>query len=452
MRALLLLLPLLSACRRGLPEVSASEAVPTVLTLSWESTTAGVAHVAYGLDDYAQATPASAEAGTRHSVVVYGLKAGETYLLRGVVTAPDGSTEETEPVEIELEPAPQDLPRFSLVVDGDDLLPGYVLTSLLGPDHGWLVILDQDADPVWYHAADSGLSITSSRPSRDGRSILHSQYDIQQRTDLGGVVRVPLDGSPRTLTRTELAHHDFAELPDGQLAWISLDIREAEVEGETVEVAGDRILIGPEGGSEDDATELMSWFDLADPWVVCNHFEADTYGTGARDWVHANSLMYDEAQDRVFAMSKNQDSFLAIDRQTGLLDFQVGGRDATVAFVGGGGWSHGHMSQRWDDGFMVFDNGYHNGGFSRIEEWRLDEPAGTAEKVFEYVLDDGLFVELLGDVRKLPDDSYLASWTPLGMIHRLDAAGAVTWQVEAELGSATGRVSFIEDLYTLDQE
>jgi Arylsulfotransferase (ASST) len=443
----------LLGCNRGLPDVEVDEAVPTVLTLRWTSVTKGSARVEYGRETIDSSTPDDGAASTEHEVVVFGLKAGQTYLLQGVVTAADGSQELSPQVEVDLDPAPADLPRFTLTTESDDLLPGYVLTSMLGPNHGWLVILDQDGDPVWYHAADNGLSITSSRPSRDGKSLLHSQYDIQQRTDLGGVVRVPMVGDGRTLTTTELAHHDFAELADGVLAWISLDIREAEVEGEVVDVAGDRVLYGPEGGEEGGASELFSYFDLTDPWVTCSHFDSDTYGTGAKDWVHANSLMVDPETDDLFIMSKNQDSILKLDGQSGEVLWQIGGRDATIPFVDGtSGWSHSHMSQIWDDGFMVFDNGYHNGGFSRITEYRLDEAGGSVAKTFEYVLDDGLFVELLGDVRKLPDDTYLASWTSLGMLNRVNADGEVTWQAEAEIGSATGRVTFIEDLYTLDQD
>ncbi|MCK6503897.1 aryl-sulfate sulfotransferase [Myxococcota bacterium] len=438
-------------CQPGRPDAAFSELVPTVLTLRWTSTLRGRAHVELGQEELDVVTPATEGLGTEHAVVVYGLKAGEVYRARGVVTAEDGSVEHTAEVEVEVAPAPPELPRFTLARSDADLLPGYVLTSTLGADQSWVVILDADADPVWFLPADGGLSITSTRPSRDGQDILYSQYDTAQRTDLGGVLRVRLDGSDRLYTRTPLAHHDFAELPDGQLAWIALDIRPAVVEEEEVDVAGDQVMVGAEGGTGEDAQVAFSFWDFFEPWETCKHFDGDVYGTGAKDWSHANSLMYDEEQDAFYILSKNQDGLIKVDRQGGQRQWQANGRFATLETLGGRDWSHGHMSQRWSDGFMMFDNGYHNGSTSWVEEYALDEQAGTIEKVFQYQTAPGTFIELLGDARKLPDGSYLASWTSLGTIERLDGEGQLRWQAVAELGAAVGRVSFIEDLYTLDQ-
>ena len=129
------------------------------------------------------------------------------------------------------------------------------------------------------------------------------------------------------------------------------------MEGEERLIAGDRILQAPEGAGEDEAVEAFSYFDAHEPEVTCEHFFAEAYNTGALDWVHANSLMTDASEDAWFVMSKNMDALHKVDRATGEVLWQMGGADSDFTFEGQGGWSHAHMSQIWDGGMMVFDNG-----------------------------------------------------------------------------------------------
>ncbi len=439
----------LLGCRPSV-EALVNEAIPTVVTLRWESTLAGNASVLYGQSRPELSTPMSESSGQQHEVVVYGLKAGQDVALQGVVRDELGNEERTEVVELSLDPPPADLPRFTLTHDSAGLLPGYVLLSLLEPGQGWLVILDQDADPVWFWKVQAALTAMSPSVSLDGSSILFDHYDIQNRTDISGMTRVALDGTDAIQTRLFQGHHDYAELPEGEIAWISVDLREVQHEGETVLVAGDSVLVGAEGGSEATGSERFSFWNRSAPYEPCEHFDGDAHGTGGKDWTHANSLMYLPEDDSLVVLSKNLDALVAFDAFNGEVRWQIGGRDETMQFTQAGrAWSHGHMSQIWDDGFVIFDNGYHNGAISRASEYRFDISAGTYERVWDYAHPDEAFIPLLGDVKKLPDDSYLVSWTSIGTLSRLDATGEILWQAEAELGAATGRALFIEDLYTL---
>lgn len=449
-------LSLLLACQAkdpaALPQAAIDPLIPTVLRLSWSSTTEGHARVRYGATGEEATTPWSATGGTAHEVVVLGLKAGQDVVLRGEVQDAQGNIERTEPVELSLDPPPAGLPRFTLDERAQDLGGGYVLLSLIQPEAGWVLILDEDADPVWFVQASDGLVAMSPSPSRDGRSILFDQYDIQRREDRSALRRVALDGSLDQQTPVAMGHHDFAELPEGQLAWISARLAEGEMEGESNLIAGDEVRARDEGEDPADGHVLFSYWDQGEPYAPCAHVYDDTYGVGAWDWTHANSLVYREEDDTLWLLSKNLDSLHVFEASTGALRFQVGGVGETMTGLGEDpGWSHGHLSHVWEDGFVIFDNGYHTGNVSHLAEYRLDHQAGTYERVWEYAQPEGAFVPMLGDVRKLPDASYLASWTTMGRLQRVDADGAVLWQAESELGAATGRVTLIEDLYTLDR-
>ena len=67
--------------------------------------------------------------------------------------------------------------------------------------------------------------------------------------------------------------------------------------------------------------------------------------------------------------------------------------------------------------------------------------------VFEYHHPYDTYVAILGDVRKLPTDTYLIGWSTSGMIEEVTANQEVTWRLESAIGGAFGRVAFIPDLY-----
>ncbi len=436
-------------------QTEVNEAVPTVVTVTWTSAEAGVSHVEYGLDGLDRSSPTTSAAATEHAVRLLGLKAGATYRFR-VVTEPDGGDPlVSDERELTLAPPPAQLPDLTVSeVDAARMQPGgYVLTSYLQPDNSWVVILDRDGDYVWFHEAAAGLSIPTAKPGRDGQSILYTQNDREQTADLSGTVRVSLDGEIQTVTRILLGHHDFVELPDGTIAWISLETRELTVEKSDFLVAGDVILEAEEGFDDEDGKPPMifNFFDdYGDPWITCNHFFDEAYGTGAKDWTHCNSLMYDEADDAYLIMCRNLDNLLKISRSNGEIIWEIGGLHATVELPADDAWSHGHMSHFWGDGFLVFDNGYHHDPqHSRVAAYDLDTGAGSAALAWDYWDPEERFIPLLGDARRLPGGNTLACWTSAGLMTELTPDGDVVWRLDTDIGTAMGRVTWIEDLYQL---
>lgn len=458
---------LIAACQGDKAETGASELptyshtaeiaeMPTVVTVTWEAPRTGIGFVEYGLDGaFDQVTPDDGQNGKQHKRTLRGLKAGFTYDLRAVTVTPEGERQLSETTSITLDPPPIGVTQFTISsYDPDQTAPGgYVLTTLMQAEDAWVVIIDRDGDYVWYRRADDGLGVVTAHPIPDKDSIAWAQHDIKQQSDLGGILRMRFDGSDSVLTSAFQGHHDFAVLPNDRYAWISVDAKFVEIDGEEVLVAADSILETPEGSDASVAPrEVFSLFTDYHPiFVPCSHFEETVAGVGGKDFSHGNSLVYDEALDQFRFMAKNLDNIMFVDREAGELLFEIGGAHSELSTANAEDmWSHGHYSQIWDDGFTVFDNAYHTeDNASRATEYRYNLEAGELELVWSYTSESGRFNALLGDVKRL-GDTRLISWTESGMLTEVNEAGEVVWQAETELGTGLGRATWIADLYTLD--
>ncbi len=442
--------------------------VPTVVHLTWDLFSApGENWVEYGEGTLDQESP-HAPAG--NTATLLGLKAGHTYQYRVVVQTEGGDRLASAIGELGLAAPPPELPAFITTTEVQSAVEpgGFVLTSLLQDGASWIVVLDRDGDYVWYLPSDEGMTVPGVRLDADGTGLVYLQSGNVSDSGVRGVVHQPFDGGPRTVSWVDDAHHDAVQLPDGRMAFLrEYAVADVELEdGERVDLANDEIVAVPEGaGSEAEAEVLFSFLDDYGhpPWRTCDHFDGNSLG-GGKDWVHANSLMVDEAGASLLVMSKNLDALVAVPLGGGRPLWQAGGRfgdlvdvdgdtldpDAAAEVDGPNGtwWSHGHMSHAWDGGFLVFDNGYHHDPtVSRVVEYTFDPDAGTLQKTWEFTSETRQFLPLLGDAQKLPSGNVLISWTLQGLLTEVTPDGEVAWRAEAELGAGTSRVRWLPDLY-----
>lgn len=501
--AALLLLPL-AACRKsgaitdpedlcheeedgafGSLTVCASGEVPNVYRVAWEAGE-GTAWIDYGLDDaetrdvarLTQSTPAS----NGGEIAILGMKANHSYAFQPVHLGTDG-VEVRGDVHLVTTPAPpQYLPQFTIsdydpsaTFEGEG---GVFLLSLIQGGESAVVVIDRDGEYLWYRGADGGFSIPSVHPSPNDAAFVYTQNDRFQTSPYGGVVKIAVDGSYRTITHSYNGHHDAIEVPgEDTITFLAAELGSAEVGGETMNIAGDTITETTLGATEDSPVEvvysLFSNYPYA-PWEMCQHFNALAYNTDARDWSHSNSIMMAE-DGNYYVMSKNFDALMKVERSTGALMWQIGDslnneildgtHNGDFTFVGGDDdrWSHAHMSHVWgtgtSGGMAVFDNGYHhvdeNGdpvARSRATEYAWDEEARTVALVWDYPMPGNGFVPLLGDVRKLGNGNHLVSFTSSAILQEIAGDDTVVWQAVGDVGNGTGRITFLKDLYTLDEE
>ena len=438
---------------------TASPNIRTVVFVNWTHAGEGESWVEYGLDgDLSLSTPRQASSGT-DEVVLLGLKATYTYSWRAVTELSDGTHLKSAVSTLDVGAPPSDLVPFSLAqsASGAQMADGYVMLSQIqGSGDSFVVILDGDADVVWYWPAAAGTMVVTSRPSRDGQSVLFAEYDIEQVEDVGVVRRISLDGRTTTETRTLQAHHDFYEREDGTLAWLSFEL------DDDLMLTSDVVLESPEGSNgSTPPTAVYSWFSNypVTPWYICEHTDVWPSDPSYGEWTHTNSLMADASGDHYFIMSKFHDNLLKIRRDTGGIVWQMNGAysdftldDGAPTWNGIGTsplWSHGHMSQIWDGGMVVFNNGYHYPNeTSAAVELAYDETTMTVTKVWEYREPQSKFTPLMGDIRKI-GNNYLIAWSSLGRIDEISADQQVLWQAELGLGAVSGRIHFVHDIYNL---
>lgn len=433
--------------------------MPTAVEIAWSSPSPGESFVEYGLDGAFDRTRAASSDGTEHTARLVLLKGAKTYQARAVTVIEGGERVESEPVTIEVAPPPQSMGRLTMnVIDGDraEVLGGYVLTTLIGAGPSFVGIVDGDGDWVWWAKMDApDLSSARARLGLDGASVLYNLYQTDRGDDQGWVVRVSLDGTEVVHTRTLLAHHDFVELPDGQIAWLGYDQRDVEVDGVDTRdqgpgphpVATDVILEGPEGMADGEAPdELWNVFEdyPAAPYWGCGHTEIKgVFVPGYYDWTHGNSLAYVPGNDSYYVLSRYLDALIRVDRASGGTEWVLGGDHGEFTWTGTP-FQHGHVSDVWEDGMLIFDNRDHDGP-TRIAEIAWDEDQRTAEVVWEFPRPDGAILPVLGDARRLPGGNRLIAWSSRGEMAEVSPQGEVLLQASLGLGTILTRVVYFTE-------
>lgn len=442
---------------------TASPHVAAVLNVAVDGPT-GEAFVEYGIGDYALSSPVDPSA-THHDLTVLGLAAGETYQWRAVVVTADGARCTSDPGTFSVPAPPPKLFPLTVTTTVPSAQTQYVLGNVVRTNDGisFAAILDREGRWVWW-VDSGGLLMTTPKLSLDGRSVVWNEYDFRGQDIVGNIVRVSLDGRTRTETNIPFGHHDFVEQSDGTYAFVNMDFADYTFGTETVTLASDRISVVEEGGT--GPVPIFSMFEdfPLDPVLTCTHQSAGPdphFGTASFEWTHTNSLMYLPETDAFYALQKYTDRLIKI-RPDGEVDWYMNGLDSQFTDPDGALvwrspsetqlWSHGHMSEMWDGGGLVFDNGDHRvPNTSRAVEFAYDEDAATVELVWVFEHPDGKHTGVMGDVRRLPQDHRLVTWSALGSITEVTPAGEIVWEIQwdsaDDLDAIIGRIVPFSDIY-----
>ena len=207
--------------------------------------------------------------------------------------------------------------------------------------------------------------------------------------------------------------HELIFLPGGGYALLAqvdemVNLSHIAIDGDTNATVAEGII------QEFDANK-----NLLFEWKTREHF-AFTDQTHPNfkqpflDFTHCNSLEYDF--DSTFLLSsRNLDEVTKIDPETGNIIWRWGGNNNQFKFVNDSLlFSRQHAVRRLANGnITLFDNGtFHNTAqpYSRAVEYRLDEQAKTATKVWEYHHDPEVYGEAMGYVQRLSNGNSLIDW------------------------------------------
>jgi hypothetical protein len=462
------------------------------------------------------ATPSSLIEAREHCIVLIGLRPSTDYTVTVRALTETGISSVGRPVRLRSGALPDDFPAIDAYCDGDRMAPGFTLLSLTpslmpvadqgacsddGDEQlmfGYLVIVDDRGYVVWYHRIE--LSIEDAKQLPNGDLIVNCDDCITRQINiLGETVRewttnaatdiMPYDqhGRPRANpdaihVPAHSMHHEVSMLPEGNLLFLSTELREIHGSGngpcagvDRYEVIGDVVV---EADSLGNIVGEWRVLDVLDP--ICRpgtHLctggrrtvtPAIFYPSAEfpRDWSHANAVTLDRRRNALLISLRHLDAIIAV-RYSGGEDGPAGellwelGHDGNMTLESGSWPYHQHAVKLQEDGsILLYDNG--EGGprqwaegklvplASRAVIFEIDGSARTGWKVrqrWEFRLHDGrvpIFCRRLGDASRLQNGNVLISHGNI-----MDDSGRVSGRVVEVVpeGRDGGSVVFDLEVY-----
>lgn len=483
--------------------------------------------------DHVVEVPRTADAAVDHVVPIVGMRAGRTYDI-SIVALTEGTRADLTGADphmtFDVPSLPDWLPDHRVTVADADLVSSgitLVETQPAGDDDelpsGVLVGYDADGEVVWYYANEGGIGAVEQ--TADGTFVgNYAPFGVREFDVLGDVVgnwqpEVPRgygvaalesppagnegDPEPQTVVADWIElrsfHHENWPLPNGNILALSTtlhdlspDQREALCPGDPHEfqaVSDVVVEFTPDG------TVLRTW-DMWDAIDVVEHpgssmcvAEGLFSSEEARDWTHANAVVYDPDRDAILVSVRHTDQVIAFDYgnepgpQTDVR--WILGAAATMPFDGEPTY-HQHAVEILDDSqIILYDNGNDRPGttaddpdnapFSRAVIYRVDDASDdraewSAEQVWEHTMvDQGVpvYAAFLGDADLLANGNALITHGAIAatppapeaepefrtLVFEVTPDGEVVWRLDSDPSGShtTYRAERIDSFYVGDR-
>jgi hypothetical protein len=301
-------------------------------------------------------------------------------------------------------------------------------------------IVDDHGRPVWFRPIEDGTYATDFRTQTyqgepvltwwEGESDLTGNgsgigYIANENYEIIATVQTPDEGEMLDL-------HEFTLTPEGTALVISYQ-----------EVPYDLTPIGgPEDGTviESVVQEIdVETGEVVLDWRSLDHVgidETDAAGNlGALDYLHVNGVSVD-TDGNLLISGRHASAVYKVDRETGEVIWQLGGRNSDFRFGTGARFMWQHDVQAEGDGvYRIFDNATHSplvGYESRVAWIEIDEESRTAELVREQVHPELMSAVAEGGSQALPNGNTLVSWGSAGRISEFSPSGELLWDADLE--------------------
>ncbi len=365
---------------------------------------------------------------------VLGLTPGVTSRVTFTATADDGGRTSTGPIAVTMGPLPAAFPAIT-VHDHGLGAQDHVLLGILhyGTNFSAAVIVDRRGRLEWYRlgGAPSTFGLDFERTPTGSYTVFQSgTAGFFEELDLTSKLlrRWTAPGSALGLDG-----HEFSIGADGHALALVPTVHTDDTRPFRATGAAAANVLGVEiHDLAPDGSGLRRWSSW--PAIGLDETTADVFAAASEplDALHPNSLSR-LADGNLLLSLRHTDTVLKIDAATGKILWRLGGVRSDFRFVGdpAGGFSHQHYVRELGNGdLLLLDNGnLHDPPGSRAVEYRLDEAAHTATRVWEY--DDPLagFSLAAGSAQRLGNGHTLVSWGFTGQVAEVDAAGAALWNL-----------------------
>jgi len=317
---------------------------------------------------------------------------------------------------------PADFPKV-IINSKRNPAPGYIYIANfgMGAERSYLMILDNDGNPVKYKKVPlpgfdfkmqpNGLItnahiVTSHIPQGWGWA---EAYMEVMNNDLEIIDTIQCKGGYIA------DFHDFKMLPNGHYLLISYDPQPIDM-SQVVEGGNPNAIVLGSIIQELDADKNVVF-----QWRSWDHIPlTDTYAslTGvAIDPVHINAVELDY-DGNLLISSRHLSEITKISRETGEIIWRLGGKKNMFTFINEHEenaptyFSYQHDIRRLSNGNVtLYDNGnQHPTPYSRAVEYKLDETNLTAELVWEYRNNPDIFGATMGSTQRLPNGNTVIGW------------------------------------------
>ena len=346
--------------------------------------------------------------GTEHYLPIYGLYPDRDNTV--VIEYGDVSKEFT----IATEALPDDFILPTSVDANKDELSNdlYFFTPSSG---GYTCAYDVNGDVRWYLTINS---IWEVNRLDNGHMMLSTERLVNSPYYMTGLYEMDMLGKIyKEYSLPGGYHHDYYEMPNGNLLVASDDFTSGDGTVEDYIVELDR-----------ETGEVVKTFDLKD---VLNMEDGKSENWVEYDWFHNNSVWYDEETNSITLSGRHQDAVINIDYDSGDLNWIIG--DSTnwseeyqkYFFTPVGDdfewqWSQ-HAAMITPEGYVfIFDNGNNKSknedeyvpaedSYSRGVMYKIDTDKMTIEQVFEYGKERGseFYSPYISDVDYLESEHYI---------------------------------------------
>jgi arylsulfate sulfotransferase len=404
-------------------------------------------------------TPSN-DMATMHEVPVLGMRAGRMHTISATLTDADGNESVSADMAFETPTLPDAFPTPRITVHNEAAMePGVTLFNVNGrwgadgksaPENfSPAVIVNSNGEIIWsylpeghrvhdIHRLANGNFAYEVWPGTAGLIEIDMLGNIVRRWHFSGTAQDIAEGS--IAVPTDTIHHDYVELPNGNLLLLSSENRvvedwptsetDADAPKATANVIGDVIIEMTPAGEV-----LREWklHDIMDPYRIGYNSLREDFWSGhygdfvdgvVHDWTHGNAIIYEEENNAFVLSLPYQDAVVKISMETGELVWILGNHDnwrepwteKLLTPVGEVGWSYKHhaISHTENGTYLLYDNGVARSSpydekmavvdsYTRAVEYKVNEATMEVEQVWVYGPDDEPFyARYLGDTDWLP--------------------------------------------------
>lgn len=348
-----------------------------------------------------------------HEIHVTGLFADTDNVVKVICTNEDGS-EEKFTHNIETLPLPSEYPKLDLIKSNKELMSSGMMSMSLGKSEGVRTInhlysiIDESANVRWLY---TGVTCHVLSKLKNGNLIVDAPISSGICGAYTAAGFVEMDFLGRIINFFKIPnglHHDVIELPSGN--FLAITQRENTKQDLLVEIHRESKEIIKEW----DFREILDFErETVIDKISVNH---------PLDWLHLNSMVYDEKSNSIIASSRNQSTVVKFNKDTSEIKWILAppynwsekfkklllkpiGKDFDWM------WSQHTPVINEEGNLLIFDNGNfrsydfenavlaHN-NYSRGVEYKIDEENMTVEQIWQYGKERGneLYCAYLGAI------------------------------------------------------